>query len=104
MRFLIAVSIVLGLVLPAAGAARLTSRSWATGKITRVSPAIIAVRGTVSLSLTNETGSTSKSTLDGIRLLTCDVVSAGAVRGYRVGNRVSIVCNGGVLARIAHGG
>jgi hypothetical protein len=100
-RFLAAALIVLGLALPAGGAARLAARSWATGKITRVSAATIAVRGTVSVSLKTETGSTSKTTLDGTRLLTCDVGSANIVRGYHVRNNVSIVCNGGVLSHIA---
>lgn len=104
MRFLIGALIVLGFVLPAAGAARLASKSWATGKITRVSSVTIAVRGRVSLSFQTETGGTSKSTLDGIRLLACDVGRASIVRGYRVRNNVSIVCNGGVLSHIAHAG
>ena len=104
MRFLVAVLIVLGLALPATGAARLEARSWATGKITRVSSATIAVRGRVSVSLLNETGRTGKSTLDGIRLLTCDVGSASIVRGYHVRNNVSIVCNGGVLSHISRAG
>jgi hypothetical protein len=103
-RYLVAALIVLGLALPATGAARVASKSWATGKITRVSSATIAVRGTVSVSLRTETGSTSKSTLDGTRLLTCDVGSAGIVRGYHVRNNVTIICNGGVLSHIAHAG
>jgi hypothetical protein len=103
-RFLVAALIVLALALPAVGAARLASKSWATGKITRVSPVTIAVRGRVSLSLQTETGATSKSTLDGIRLLTCDVGRADIVRGYHVRNNVSIVCNGGVLSHIARAG
>jgi hypothetical protein len=103
-RFLIGALIVLGFVLPATGAARLASKSWATGKITRVSSVTIAVRGRVSLSFQTETGGTSKSTLDGIRLLACDVGRASIVRGYRVRNNVSIVCNGGVLSHIAHAG
>jgi hypothetical protein len=103
-RFLAAALIVFGLAFPATGAARVASKSWATGKITRVSSATIAVRGTVSLSLQNETGRTSRSTLDGTRLLTCDVGIASIVRGYHVRNNVSIVCNGGVLSHIAHAG
>ena len=101
MGSLVAALIVLGLALPASAVA---SKSWATGKITRVSSASIAVRGTVSVSLKTETGSISKSTLDGTRLLTCDVGSAGIVRGYRVRNNVSIVCNGGVRSHIARAG
>ena len=103
MRIALPALIVLGLALPATGAARLTSKAWATGKITRVSSAAIAVRGTVSLAFTTEAGGTSKSTLDGTRLLTCSVTRAGLVHGYRVGNEVSIVCSSGVLARIARG-
>jgi hypothetical protein len=103
-RFLIGALIVLGFVLPPAGAARLASKSWATGKITRLSSVTIAVRGKVSLSFQTETGRTSRSSLDGIRLLTCDVGSARIVRGYHVRNNVSIVCNGGVLSHIAHAG
>jgi hypothetical protein len=103
-RVLIAALIVLALALPAGAAARLAAKTWATGKITRVSSATIAVRGTVSVSLQNETGRTSKSTLDGIRLLTCDVGSPGIVRGYHVRNNVSIVCSGGVLSHIARAG
>lgn len=72
-RSLFAALVVLGLLLPAAGAARLASKSWATGKIARVSSVTIAVRGRVSLSFQTESGLASKSTLDGIRLLTCDV-------------------------------
>ena len=104
MRFLVATLIVLGLVLPAAGAARLASKSWATGKITRVSPVAIAVRGRVSLSFQTETGAASRSTLDGVRLLTCDVGRASIVRGYHVRNNVTIVCSGGVLSHIARAG
>ncbi len=101
MRFLVAALLVLGFVLPAAGAARLASKSWATGVITRVSSATVAVRGTVSLTLPSGNGATARSTLDGIRLLTCSVGSASVVRGYRVGNKVSITCNDGVLSHIA---
>jgi hypothetical protein len=64
----------------------------------------IAVRGRVSLLFLTETGAASKSTLDGIRLLTCDVGRASIVRGYRVRNNVTIVCSGGVLLHIAHAG
>jgi hypothetical protein len=103
-RFLAAALIVLAVVLPATGAAGIASKSWATGKITRVSSATIAVRGSVSVSLKSETGSMSKTTLDGTRLLTCDVSSAGIVHGYHVRNNVSIVCNGGVLSHIARAG
>jgi hypothetical protein len=101
-RFLIAALVVVGLVLPAAGAARVATKSWATGKITRVSSVSIAVRGAVSLSFQTETGAASKSTLDGIRLLTCDIGRASIVLGYHVRNNVTIVCSGGVLSHIAH--
>ena len=56
------------------------------------------------MSLKSETGSMSKTTLDGTRLLTCDVGNAGIVHGYHVRNNVSIVCNGGVLSHIARAG
>jgi hypothetical protein len=103
-RFFIGALVVVGFVLPAAGAARVASKSWAMGKITRVSSASIAVRGRVSLSFQTETGAASKSTLDGIRLLTCDVARPGIVLGYHVRNNVTIVCSGGVLSHIAHVG
>jgi hypothetical protein len=104
LRILVTALLVLGLVLPASGAARLASRSWATGVITRVSSATIAVRGSVSLTFLSGNGATAKSTLDGTRLLTCSVGRASVVRGYRVGNKVSITCDGGVLSHIARGG
>ena len=95
-----------GLVLPAAAAARVSSKTWATGKIIRVNADDIAVSGTVSIMFSNANGhgSTARSTLDGTRRLTCDVGNASIVRGYRVRNNVSIVCTGGVLTRIVHVG
>jgi hypothetical protein len=103
-RVLVAALIVLGLLLPAAGAAKVASRSWAKGSILHVGPASIAVRGTVALTLANGSGATTRFTLGGIRLLTCSVARASVVRGYRVGNTVSITCDGGVLAHIARSG
>jgi hypothetical protein len=96
--------LLLGLALPATGAARLASRSWAKGSIIHVSSSNIAVRGTVVLTLANGAGATTKFTLGGIRRLTCSVNRATVVRGYRVGNTVSITCDGGVLSHIARAG
>jgi len=103
-RFFVAAFVLLGLLLPATGAARIAAKSWANGVIARVGPETIAVRGTVSLTLPNGSGGTAKSTLDGIRLLTCSVARASAVNGYHVRSRVSITCDGGVLSHIVHGG
>jgi len=103
-RTLVAAMLVLGLALPATGAARLVSRSWAKGAIIRVSSSNIAVRGTVALTLSNGSGATTKFTLGGARLLTCSVTRGSTVRGYRVGNTVSITCDGGVLSHIVRSG
>ena len=89
----------LSLLAPAAGA-RSQGKSWANGVITRVSPAAIAVRGTITLAVPDGANGT-KTTLDGMRLLTCDVTKSALVKGYRKGGRVKIICSNGVLLRIA---
>jgi len=63
----------------------------------------ITVRGTVTLLLPTGAGASSRSTLDGIRTLSCTVGTAPSLRGYRLGGAERIACSSGSLLRIAHG-
>ena len=103
MRRSVAALALLGLLLPGTAFARSTSRAWATGPVVKLSATSITVRGTVTLAVTTAVGS-AKSTLDGKRTLTCDLLprTAQLVRRFRVGNSVRITCDDLTLANIVH--
>jgi hypothetical protein len=90
-------------LLPGLSAGQSTGKTWASGVIIKLGPTSIGVKGTVSLMLRSANGQPTKFNMDGTRRLNCEV-KPGTVglRGFHVGNWVSITCLDSMLTRISH--